>query len=62
MDVFTSPPLLHLSYEDSIMAKKTPGTRVRSAITGRFVRKGTAGRHPKTTVTETVKPRKPCKK
>ena len=44
------------------MAAKKPGTRVRSAITGRFVPKGTAGRHPKTTVTETVKPSKPCKK
>ena len=44
------------------MPGKKPGTRVRSAITGRFVRKGTAGRHPKTTVTETVKPCKPRKR
>lgn len=27
----------------------------RSAITGKFVTKGTARRHPRTTVTETVK-------
>ena len=44
------------------MAAKKAGTRVRSAITGRFVKKSTEGRHPKTTVKETVKPRKPCKK
>lgn len=40
------------------MAGKKSGTRARSAITGRFVRKGTAKRHPKTTVVETVKSRK----
>ena len=40
------------------MAGKKSGTRTRSAITGRFVPKGTAKRHPKTTVVETVKSRK----
>ncbi len=38
------------------MAKKA--TRVRSAVTGRFVKKSRAKTHPKTTVTETVKKRK----
>lgn len=28
---------------------------VRSAITGRFVKPSTAARHPKTTVTQTIK-------
>ncbi len=28
---------------------------VRSAVTGRFVKSGTAVKHPKTTVTETIK-------
>ena len=37
------------------MARKKSGTRARSAITGRFVSKKTAKRHPKTTVVETVK-------
>lgn len=40
------------------MAAKKSGTRARSAISGRFVSKGTAKRHPKTTVVETVKSRK----
>ncbi len=31
------------------------GTRARSAITGRFVAKDTARRHPRTTVQEQVK-------
>ena len=35
------------------MSKKT---RVRSAITGQFVKREEAARHPKTTVTETIKP------
>jgi hypothetical protein len=30
-------------------------TRIRSAITGRFVKRTTGARHPKTTVKETVK-------
>lgn len=34
-----------------------PKTNSRSAITGRFVTRGTAIRHPRTTVTETVKPK-----
>jgi len=34
----------------------------RSAVTGRFVKKSTAKRHPRTTVTETVRtPRKKSK-
>jgi len=37
-------------------------TRVRSAITGEFVKKGEATKHPKTTVTETVKVAKPATK
>lgn len=44
------------------MAAQKPGTRVRSAITGRFVRKETEKRHPKTTVKETVKPCKSRKR
>ena len=40
------------------MAAKKSSTRARSAITGRFVSKKTAKRHPKTTVVETVKGRK----
>ena len=40
------------------MAGKKSGKRARSAITGRFVSKGAAKRHPKTTVVETVKKRK----
>lgn len=38
--------------------KKAPGKRTRDAGTGRFVKKGTAKRRPKTTVEETVKPRR----
>ncbi|HJV21725.1 MAG TPA: hypothetical protein VJ570_03460 [Holophagaceae bacterium] len=37
-------------------------TRVRSAITGEFVKKGEAVKHPKTTVKETVKVAKPATK
>ena len=40
------------------MAAKPYRKRARSAITGRFVSKRTAKRHPKTTVVETVKKRK----
>lgn len=36
------------------MSKKS-GKRHRSAITGRFVKPGYVKRHPKTTVSETVK-------
>jgi len=42
--------------------KKAAGKRVRSAITGRFVKKGTAKRRPKTTVSETVKKRRKAPK
>ena len=38
--------------------KKSSGERARSAITGRFVKKGFANRNPKTTVVEKVKKRK----
>lgn len=41
------------------MGKKTPGTRVRDAKTGRFLPKGTDKQRPATTVKETVKPCKP---
>lgn len=39
------------------MPRKPTGTRNihRSAITGRFVRKSTVRRHPKTTITQTIK-------
>ena len=39
------------------MRKRRAGTRKvhRSAITGRFVRKSTTRRHPKTTITQTIK-------
>lgn len=37
-------------------------TRVRSAVTGEFVKKGEAIKHPKTTVKETVKVAKPSTK
>ena len=40
------------------MAGNKSGTRVRSAITRRVIRKGTERRHPKTTVVETVKKQK----
>lgn len=36
------------------MAKKSSGTRARSAISGRFVTKAHAKRSPRTTVTEKV--------
>lgn len=36
----------------------TMGTRVRSAVTGQYVPKSEAIKHPKTTVTETTKPPK----
>lgn len=35
-----------------------PGKRGRSASTGRFVKQATVKRNPKTTVNETVKPKK----
>ena len=35
--------------------KKTGGTRVRSAVTGKYVKKSQATKHPKTTVTERIK-------
>ena len=38
--------------------RQMAGKVSRSAITGRFVKPSTAARHPKTTVTETVKPKK----
>jgi hypothetical protein len=37
---------------------KAAGTRTRSAISGKFVKGSTGKRHPKTTVVETVKPKK----
>ena len=37
------------------MARKTSGSRARSAITGRYVKMSTAKRHPKTTVVERPK-------
>jgi hypothetical protein len=37
-------------------------TRVRSAVTGEFVKKEEAVKHPKTTVKETVKSTKPAAK
>ena len=46
------------------MAKKQktrsagPGSRVRDAISGRFVKKGTEKRRPKTTIIERVRKRK----
>ena len=46
------------------MAKKAkksgagPGSRVRDAISGRFVKKGTEKRRPKTTIIERVRKRK----
>lgn len=36
------------------MARKSSGTRARSAISGRFVTKAHANRSPRTTVTERV--------
>ena len=37
------------------MAKKSSGGKARSAITGRYVSKSTAARHPRTTVVERKK-------
>jgi len=42
----------------SKMAKTTSGTRVRSAVTGEYVKKSEATKHPRTTVTERVNPPK----
>lgn len=51
----------------SLLQEKSPaekgmvsamGTRVRSAVTGQYVPKSEAVKHPKTTVTEKVKPTK----
>jgi len=46
------------------MAKKCGGGKkaARSAISGKFVKKSYADKHPKTTVVETIKPTKPKKK
>ena len=38
--------------------KKNPGTRARSAITGKYVKKSFAKKHPKTTVVEKTKKKK----
>ena len=40
-------------------SKKTTSTVTKSSITGKFVRTTTVDRHPRTTVTETVKKPKP---
>lgn len=40
------------------MAGKTSGGKVRSSITGKYVKKEEAIKHPKTTVTEKDKPSK----
>jgi hypothetical protein len=37
------------------MARKSTATRVRSAITGRFVRKSQARRNPAATITERIR-------
>lgn len=39
-----------------------PGSRVRSAITGRFVKKSVAKRSPRTTIVERIKPQRGKKK
>ena len=38
--------------------KKTAGTKARSAITGKYDKKGYAAKHPKTTVVEKAKSKK----
>lgn len=38
--------------------KKGSGTKARSAITGKYVKKGYAQKHPRTTVVETDKKKK----
>lgn len=43
-------------------APKSGGKRVRSAITGRFLKKGVAKSRPKTTVAEAVKKRRKSSK
>ena len=40
------------------MARKKPLTKSRSAITGRYVRKSYAKKHPNTTVNERIKEEK----
>lgn len=42
-------------------AKKAPTPRYRSAVSGRYVTRRVAVRHPKTTVKETDKPKKVVK-
>jgi len=44
--------------EKKVAGKKRSGTKARSAITGRYVKKGYATKHPKTTVVETSKTKK----
>lgn len=45
------------------MPKKGSSTsKVRSAVTGQFVKKSEAEKHPKTTVTETIRTGKPVGK
>lgn len=44
------------------MAGKKPGTRIRDAKTGQFLKKGTEKKRPATTVKETVRPRKKGRK
>jgi hypothetical protein len=39
-----------------------PGSRVRSAITGRFVKKSAAKKSPRTTIVERIKPGRGKKK
>jgi hypothetical protein len=46
------------SKEGEMPKKRGPAVRNRSAVTGRFVKGSYAKRHPNTTVTEKVKPRK----
>ena len=42
--------------------KRGAGTRVRDAVTGRFLRRGTEKRRPKTTLVERITRRRPRKK
>ena len=44
------------------MAKSKTRKISRSAVTGRFVKKEYAKKHPKTTTTETIKPKAPIRK
>jgi hypothetical protein len=57
---FSREQVLNIAQYTFLKGSAEMATRVRSAVNGRFVKKGEATKHPKTSVTEKVK--KPEKK